>query len=178
MPPHSLAVRLKLFLEKPGLHFVDGVVVLFDADLRQSIGRRFQTYRGKALPALLRLDSNCFFGPSWMIRSEVIGHVRFKVGMTHAEDLLFFIELARKGGEYASTSEEALHYRATPNSAMKNLNGLAKGYSQLFVEVRKMKEVKNHQLFYLFLKIKRIVVLSWFAAGEYRKALQSLTQIP
>ncbi len=59
--------------------------------------------------------------------------------MTHAEDLLFYIEMSsRRELKYDHIDGEVYHYRTDNGSAMSNIDGLESGYIRLIDEVSKL----------------------------------------
>jgi teichuronic acid biosynthesis glycosyltransferase TuaG len=178
LPPTSLESRLTLFQQLPALSFVDGMVQVFDATMVELLSSHTQTYYGRVFDQLIALDSRCFFGNTWMFRASAIEGLRFREGMSHAEDLLFYIEAARRGGMYAATNECVLHCRRNTNSAMSNLDGLARGYRQLYEAVKQMPEASLKQKQLLKFKIKKIMTLSYLSKSEYLKALNALVALP
>lgn len=161
-PPDSLRSRLELFSTSSDIEFVDGVVVRRDDALDRVLDVKTHTFSGNPQRALARLDERCFFGPSWMIRKKVGKQYRFEQGMTHSEDLLFYISISETG-EYAATSEEVYCYRSRPDSAMSNLDGLANGYAQVYRAVRQMASIPASDRRYLWRRMTRIMFLSYLA---------------
>jgi teichuronic acid biosynthesis glycosyltransferase TuaG len=175
MPPGSLSHRLAVFEHDPGLSFVDGSVVYCDADLSQTDRRYAPNFSGDPFPLLLAFDRRCFFGNTWMIRREALGTSRFQQGLTHAEDLLFYLELASNGRRYGSTQEPVLHYRVTGQSSMVALERLEHGYH---VVLRWMRErphlVSSLQLRVARWKVRRMMCGTYVHAGRPIAALAAL----
>ena len=61
---------------------------------------------------------------------------RFKEGLTHGEDLLFYISIANHGF-YSYTKDIVMIYRSGNYSAMSNLQGLEEGYFDIYEELKK-----------------------------------------
>jgi len=174
MPSSSLQARLDIFNQQPDISFVDGRVISFNEDMTIIKNDYVPKFFGYPYEELLRLNSDCYFGPSWMIKRENAVQYRFVEGMTHAEDLCFYISIS-KGKKYSYTYEEVLHYRITGQSAMSNLEGLEKGYKILYNKIRSDQKPNYKVLIYLRLKIKRIMFLSYLFDGKMPlKALKAL----
>ncbi|MDN4164761.1 glycosyltransferase family 2 protein [Cytophagales bacterium LB-30] len=146
LPPNSLASRLLLFEQAPYMSFVDGVVQKVDVCLQQVVSIWRPSLQGTPLEELIRLNGTCFLGLTWLIKRKPGRKYRFKEGLSHGEDLLFFMELAREGGQYAYTEDIILHYRNTPGSAMKNLKGLERGYRSIEQEICQWPEITPNLL--------------------------------
>jgi hypothetical protein len=109
-----------------------------------------------------------------MIRSSVLMGARFPVEMRHAEDLAFYLTLARRG-QYRHVEEVVLHYRRGHGSAMGDLDGLAKGYAQLKSYAAKLSPPPEKvQLQKMQKRIAGILWRSYVKAGRPRKALSHL----
>lgn len=160
MPPKSLESRLRVFSGYNEISFVDGRVLVKDIGL-QKVSRVYQpSFRGNPYQALLNLSETCFLGNTWMIKCDKSQRYQFREGLTHGEDLLFYLSIAHQG-VFAYTTEEVLWYRTGTNSAMTNLKGLEQGYAELYSEISHNYSASSQQLWYLKYKIIRIMVLSY-----------------
>jgi len=167
LPPNSLADRLALFAQDEQLSFVDGRILIQDEQLEQTVREVQPNWKGNPLIDLVRLGGQSFFGPSWMIRCQPNKNYQLKMGMTHAEDLLFYIQLAAEGGQYAAVQTPVLRYRQGNVSAMSNLKGLEMGYWELLAEVKKLKAIPMLHIRYLKKRILRIMFLSYLRAKQF-----------
>lgn len=159
----SLSSRLEIFFSDRSLSFVDGKVLYVDEDLIP-VGMSFiPSFVGDPFPLLLRLDRRCLFGPSWMIKRDLTEFYRFQTDMTHAEDLFFYLTIA-KTKKYSYTDRTILKYRQRKNSAMSNLRGLENGYIKLLEKVNTNFPKENTA--YLKFRIIRIMFLSWLFDGK------------
>ncbi|MGV0961453.1 MAG: glycosyltransferase family 2 protein [Limnohabitans sp.] len=174
LPPESLRVRSEFMSANSNIDIVDGVKRIYDQLMQTEYRRHSPTYRGQFLRPLLKLDSSVFCMIPYMLKRALIGNIRFKSGMTHSEDLLFFIQLAcHQKMEYGCVSEVVYHYRTGHNSAMKNMPGLERGYFTLIEEVRRLPCVTLWRMAVLRLKIAKILLLSWGAAQQWRRGMQT-----
>ena len=174
IPRESLQARLNVFNHQQDISFVDGRVIYMNEDMTIVEREYVPKFTGYPYKELLRLNSDCYFGPSWMIKRENNVQYRFVEGMTHAEDLYFYISIS-KGKKYSYTSEEVLHYRVTGQSAMSNLEGLEKGYKILYYKIKSDQKPDYRVLINLRLKLKKIMFLSYFFDGKMPlKALKAL----
>lgn len=175
LPPNSLQSRLALFNQDKNVKFVDGVVEKRDSSLKENIGKFKPSLTNRnPLVSLANLSGACFFGPSWMVKREEGEKYQFQDGLSHAEDLLFYMQQARYGGIYNFTEDTVYIYRNNPGSAMKNLEGLEKGYWQVYNYIKDWEELTPDALLRYQLKVKKIMFLSYLRAGKLLKALKAL----
>lgn len=174
-PPKSIEVRLKVFEESKDICFVDGTVLRKDAHLKETLSVKKHTFQGNPRSALIRLDERCFLGNTWMIRFIPNQTYTFKVGMTHGEDLFFYITIAEKG-IYKSCEDEILYYRITNSTAMSNLKGLENGYVELYNEIQQIEELDSADLDYLKKRIRRIMFRSYLKALKPLAAFKVLSR--
>lgn len=173
LPPRSLEARLARFAANPHASFVDGAVSVRDAHMRGQLRRTTPSLRGDVFSALVRLNESCFFGPTWMIKREAGVTYRFQEGLSHGEDLCFYLSLARNR-TYDFVDDEVLWYRKGHTSAMSNVDGLKNGYRH-FYGYAKALGAETADLKYTRRRIRRIVFLSyWFDQRSPAKAVMSL----
>ena len=167
---NSIEVRLKMFLDQPALSFVDGAVEIWNSNFT-SIKRIWRpNFSGNPLKSLCRLDGNCFFGPTWLVRREPQTIYHFKNGLTHGEDLLFYISISNDL-KYNYVEDSIYQYRSGNLSAMSNLDGLANGYNQIYKELINSQEIDT-SLLNSFRRRSRLVMLkSYLADGKLIKGL-------
>lgn len=172
-PRDSLKVRLNKFLADEGLAFVDGVVVMRSADMGTELSRYKPAIQGEVFSYLVRLDERCFLGNTWMVKRDKNFNYQFQKGLTHGEDLCFYLSIAL-GKKYDFVNEEILWYRKGHVSAMSNIVGLEKGYRYFYQYAQKLGAAKE-DLYYLKKRIRRIVFFSYFFDGKQPiKAINSL----
>lgn len=172
LPQRSLEIRATYLRAHPDVDIVDGGLSVRDESLEKERRSYRPYYRGELLPRLLKLDDRVFGGPFYMFRRASLANTRFDVTMTHSEDLLFFMEIARSSKmRYGCVNEVVYHYRTGHGSAMANLEGLERGYLQLLARVGTFPEVTVADMVYLRVKIAKILFLSWRARGEWNKAI-------
>ena len=165
LPVDSVYSRLKIFGEKPEVSFVDGKVIFVDENMKPLGSEFIPSYRGIPFKKLLKISNSCYFGPSWMIRYDPIVEYNFREGMTHAEDLLFYLTIS-KTGKYDYTHRPVLYYRDNLGSAMKDLHGLEEGYSKLLESVRLDLRPNTFTYNYLKYRVIRIMFLSHLRNGR------------
>ncbi len=130
LPPQSIESRVRVLLENPEVDIVDGMVQVMDRSLNTTLRIHRPTFQGEPLHDLVTMRGGTFFGPSWMLRWPRTMTLRFVEGVSHAEDLCFFIHYARRR-QYRTTNEKVLLYRVTGTSSMSDLTGLDRTYQQL-----------------------------------------------
>lgn len=177
-PKESLAARVAYLDKNPHIAVVDGEIVVKDATLSTTLRTYSPYYQGALLPRLLALDSRVFFNVCYLFRREILGTVRFKEGMSHAEDLLFYMMLAsQKSVIYGFVEKEIYYYRSGHNSTMTNIQGLQDGYILLLKTIKRLPSISKKAYIVLKLKIMKILFLSWLGTHRPQKALHSTVSI-
>ncbi len=173
LPPESLRCRIEKFRTQPGLDFVDGIVEIADESLTQVIRKYEPRFSGHPLALLLQLSDRCFFGPSWMVkRRDETYHMAEH--LTHGEDYLFYASLSRGGGLYDFVEEPVLYYRQHMRSAMRDLEGLHRGYREIYRELKRWPEFSIRQRLAYHFRMRKSMFLSYAASRQYRKAVEAL----
>jgi len=173
LPKKSLEVRVKFLEENLDVDLVDGYAVAVSSDLKDIIREHKPTYRGKLFPQIIKLDGSVYLTCYYMFRKNKLGNIRFKKGMTHSEDVLFFIMLAYYNDiTYGAVKDKIFIYRVGHESAMKNIKGLEKGYIELIKEISKL-NISPLFKTYLRLKISKIMVLTWISKREFLNAFKT-----
>lgn len=173
LPESSLLARLVVFEKDPEIFFVDGKVEILSQDLTKIDRIYLPSFRGFPIKKLAMASSDCFFGLSWMIKRIPSASYSMKQGLTHGEDLLFYLSIAHHG-KYDFTAETIYMYRKVQNSAMTNLEGLENGYFQLYKEIKKNNWANKKGLFLLRLRIVKIMGLSYFKLGNFGNSLKAV----
>ena len=178
LPPHSLEARVHYLESNPSVDLVDGHISVKDMDMKNDIRSYESYYNGLLLPRLVALDSRVFFNVCYMFKREILGDIRFKEKMTHAEDLLFYMELSSLHPvQYGFVPETIYWYRSGHTSAMTNLTGLENGYLQLIQGVEKLQNIPKTDFFMFKTKIAKIMFLSWLSQKEMVLAFRSVFNI-
>jgi glycosyltransferase involved in cell wall biosynthesis len=160
LTPNSLKARIDKMLSAPEAEFVDGTVIVKNSSLDKVL-KKFQfSYYGDPTKSLVRLDGNCFFGPSWMIKKIPEKKYLFDESITHGEELMLYLSLS-ENAVYTTVDEPVLVYRKSDNSAMSNLKGLETGYKKLLEFVKKLNYVNEADKRYMKFRIIRIMFLSY-----------------
>lgn len=171
---NSLELRLNYFDKFPAVTVVDGRILIKDASLHTTVREREGGMSGPYFPRLIRLDSSVFFNVAVMVRRSALGTTRFRTGLSHCEDLLFLLEAAnQQDWVYGAVEEPVYLYRTGVASAMSNLEGLARGYLQLYERCQHLEEATLDDREYLYRRIRRILVRSWLRRGRPVRALQA-----
>jgi len=175
LPPRSLESRITYMKKNPNINLVDGRIIVKDKDMINTIKEYQPYYNGNLLPKLLTLDDKVFFNVCYFLKKEIIQDTLFKNKMTHAEDLLFYIEIASKQNiNYGYVNDDVYWYRSEHTSAMTNLDGLENGYIQLIQEVSKLQKIKKINFFIFKTKIAKIMFLSWLNQKQIFNAFKSI----
>lgn len=176
LPQNSIKSRVDKMISSPEVEFVDGSVIVKNQTLDKIIKNyRFNHY-GNPTKSLVRLDGNCFFGPSWMIRKVEGKRYIFDETITHGEELMLYLSIS-DDGIYASIDDPVLIYRKSENSAMSNLKGLESGYKKILSEVKKMNNVSAEDKAYMKARIIRIMFLSYLSRYDVFNAITVLFRI-
>lgn len=164
-PPNSINSRINHFIENPRLTFVDGRVISKNKDLSLTLSIYTPSFKGQPLKELLRLSNSCILGNTWMIKKERNVNYLFTPGLTHSEDLSFYLAICANK-DYDFVDNEILWYRRTTSSAMNNLKGLENGYLHILKQAKKIELTSKKDLYYLKTRIIRIMFLSWLINGK------------
>jgi glycosyltransferase involved in cell wall biosynthesis len=175
LPPESISKRLAVFRNNTHVSIVDGHVEVYDAGMKLHVKTWKPSVRGNVIQSLLALKADCFFSLTWMIRLFPENEYSFDEGMTHAEDLLFLTHVSANG-HYDYVMCPVYHYRVRPDSAMKQIDGLAKGYWQFYHKVLQLYGhlLTDHAKVILIVKIRKIMFLSYLSDRKIFKAFQYL----
>jgi glycosyltransferase involved in cell wall biosynthesis len=177
-PPDSLKLRLARFAAEEGLTFVDGKVLMMDSPLTKVRGSWSPKFGGPPFRDLVSLGGKSFFGLTWLVKRNPGKKYRMKEGLTHSEDLLFYLELAREGGLYGYVNEPILLYRDSVASAMKDLHGLELGYRTVYHIISQWNELEPSWLSNYEQRSKRIMFRSYLRKGIFWSALRILRSWP
>jgi len=142
LTPNSLQSRLDRFTSDQ-VEFVDGAVDQFDNQTGEVIHTYVPKYKGQPFERLLSLDGSVFMGNTWMIRKMPGKNYSFRQGLTHGEELLFYVQVCQSG-LFDYTPETILKYRRHQSSAMSNLHGLLKGYKEIKLGLQEMNIAPDH----------------------------------
>ncbi len=170
---NSLSSRLKVFFQEEQVIIVDGRVEVRDIITNKLIRVYQPEFKGNALSEFIKLNEKCFFGPSCMIRRLSKKTYKFKEGLTHGEDLLFYISIANHGF-YSYTKDIVMIYRSGNNSAMSNLQGLEEGYFDIYEELKKIPVITNKDLAIFKKKVTSIMFKSYIGNGNIIPAIKVL----
>lgn len=168
LPVNSLSSRLEIFKSDDKIEFVDGLVTSLEKN--KVIFK--PSFRGNPRNDLIQNTGNSFFGPTWMIKN-VGKQYCFKERLTHGEDLLFYISIAYSG-KYDYTKDQIYKYRSSNNSAMSDLKGLEKGYTEIYKELKKDQTISKILSEYFKRKTKSIMVKSYLANFQFSDAIRLL----
>ncbi|MEX2597050.1 MAG: glycosyltransferase family 2 protein [Salibacteraceae bacterium] len=174
LPSESLKSRAQVLITEVDVDFVDGSVYSFTHTPSELTLEHKPSFSGNPLNELLNLNPNVFFGSTWMYRRKPTAY-KFLDGMSHAEDLLFYISISNNG-LYSHTDGCVLHYRRHQRSAMKNLDGLYAGYKVLIREVNKLEFVRPDQVVLLKRKVRSIMIKSFLRRMRFGQALRVLVE--
>jgi teichuronic acid biosynthesis glycosyltransferase TuaG len=172
-PPESLAERLAVFTEHPETDIVDGRVIFMDGTLTKVQRTFIPTFLGEPFHELLSLSGSCFMGFSWLIRWSPGLSLRFDEGLTHGEDLLFYL-LYAPHRSYRYTESTVLIYRRTGSTAMSNLNGLERSYRYILRQLSLQGIATERELEHFRRRTRRIMVVSYLRALKPLDALRCL----
>ncbi|HYH15771.1 MAG TPA: glycosyltransferase family 2 protein, partial [Flavisolibacter sp.] len=177
LPIDSLLNRLNYMLAHPTVQALDCAVEVKSQTLEETVRHYQPDFKGIWWKELVKLNEKCFFGPNIFFRNTSKIYP-FKTGLTHAEDLFFYIENAYYNNlVYDFVNDTAYIYRKNEGSAMANIKGLERGYYALYSEIKKLPDVDRSTVIQLKLRLHKIIVLSYLSVRDYRNAFLSLTNI-
>lgn len=162
LPPRSLESRVTMLEQNQDVDIVNGVFVVCGPELSTYVKARYPGPYGPLLPRLLKLDERVFCNACFLFKRTLLGELRFQSGMSHAEDLLFFIELAAIHRPcFAPVGDTTYLYRTGTGSAMTNLDGLQQGYFQMLRQLRCIPQLSWSECLVSHLRIARILLATW-----------------
>lgn len=177
LPAEALMHRIDYLRANPGVDIANGRIRVTKG------GETLRVYSPSTsvtdfFPRMAALDEGCFFGPFYMVRRSRIGAHRFPPGITHCEDLCFFLELAdSKDLIYGAVDSEVYEYRMHGDSAMSSLQGIESGYLALIRLLARLKRMTPRQARALKFRITSIMVKSWLREGRPLRAVQAAFRI-
>jgi glycosyltransferase involved in cell wall biosynthesis len=174
MSPNSLRSRLDIFNSHPDISFVDGKVEKWDEAMQIKLETWSPSMIGNPLEDLVTLSGKSFFGPTWMIKRKREFKYHMLDGLTHGEDLLFYIELASNGEDYLYTNDVILKYRYHSQSAMRNLDQLGQGYYTIYQFLLNKLQIPSTMLVIFRKRVRRIMFFSYIRKMDFIKAFKSL----
>lgn len=173
LPSNALELCAGVLDREPAIDIVRGAVRLV-RDAREDSLLLPDLQRGPLLERLVHLQEGVFVGVCFMLRLEKIGTHRFQNGLSHCEDLIFFLELAHDADlHYAAVPSVAYEYHISGVSAMSNLDGFEAGYLELLRHVSNLKRISEQSRGYLRRRVERILFRSWLRRGRLFRALRS-----
>jgi glycosyltransferase involved in cell wall biosynthesis len=175
LAPHSLRVRVEFLQAHPEVGIVDGMMHFCSQALDQIIRvhQPICTIR-PFFSQMSRLDPEIFALPFYMFRHSLVGTSRFQVGLSHLEDILFFLEIsAGKDVLYGAVPELVCLYRTGHVSAMSNLDGIEKGYMTLLSKMTDVLPTESHDLQVARWRVAKIMFLSWMRRRQPARAIRS-----
>ena len=174
LPAGSVEARLTALLADPEASFADGVVHVYDRQLKEVKREYRPRFTGVPLLELVGMTGSCFLGCTWMIRLDPAMKLKFNTDVTHAEDLMFFMSIAA-GRKYIHVDAQVYYYRVTGHSSMSNVEGLANSLRYLeHWMASDLPEVPGSAVRKFAWRRKRIIVGTYYQQRKYGKALKAL----
>lgn len=170
---NSLSSRLACF-SADDIYFSDGNVEVYDSFLL--IKERTWVCRqpDDVVRSLITLNGYCFFGPTWMIRREPSVEYLFDEGLTHGEELFFYMSYIHLG-RYVCTDQTILKYRRSANSAMSDVIGLARGYSAIGEKIKFLSvQISLRDQMIFSYRSRKIIFLSLVRRSQFVLAFRYL----
>lgn len=173
LPPEALGLRERFLKLHPDVDIVNGGVLVTSA------GRTLRRYRpdltlGPLVGRLARLEEGVFLGSIYMLRRNRMGRHRFPVGVTHCEDLIFFLTLAAEADlRYGAVEDIVYEYRVNPSSAMSNLDGIEAGYLEFLRRAASLPGIDQATRDYQLRRVRRILFRSWLRRGRPLRAISA-----
>jgi glycosyltransferase involved in cell wall biosynthesis len=171
LPERSISARAQKLFSDDRILFVDGRVETFDHETGKVVDVHIPSFRGLVLPELLRINPAVFKGNTWMIQRDLSRSYRFEPSLTHAEELLFYMDIAGDGW-YDFTEESVLLYRRHDGSAMRNIEALDRAYVQLIAHLEKRAYTTIEQVDALDAQIRWMMVKTYLKQRRPIRAIQ------
>lgn len=174
LPPNSLESRMQFMEAQKRVNVLNSAVEVRDASMQRVLWCYHPHYAGIWWKDLVTLSGKSFFGPNVFLRNSSV-LLPFREGMTHGEDLLFYLDNAYRHQWIIESLDQVCYwYRSNPTSAMSNIDGLASGYRILLKRFAAIPENSWLQKATVWFKIRKILLLCYIRRGNYRKALSQL----
>ncbi len=177
LPPDALALRAAYLDTQPNVDIVNGGVRVTS---EEHLLRHYHPDQdeGPLLERLARLQEGVFFNVNYMLRRTKIGDHRFPEGLSHCEDLIFFLTLAHdRALRYGAISDIIYEYRVQPSSAMSNLDGIEQGYLELIRRSQAMPGLSPATRHVQRQRVQRILVRSWLRRLRPDRAVGALLKL-
>jgi len=174
LPENALELRAAVLDANPDIDIVNGGVEVTAGGHLQRVYNPCEQ-RGPLLGRLARLDEGVFFNVNYMIRRDEVGNHRFADGLTHCEDLIFFLELAHERDlQYGAVEDIVYQYRIQTGSAMTSLDGIERGYMEVIRRSQKMPRIDPAARAAQLRRIRRILVRSWLRRFRPDRSVSAL----
>lgn len=173
-PPKALELRAAYLDTQPFVDIVNGGVrVTSQGCVLRQYGPDLE--QGPLLDRLARLEEGVFFSVNYMLRRACIDDHRFVEGLSHCEDLIFFLTLAHeKGLSYGAVPDIVYEYRVQPSSAMSDLYGVELGYQELIRRSNALSKLSADTRQAQKQRVRRILVRSWLRQLRPDRAAKAL----
>ena len=177
LPREALIRRVAYLGKYPDVDVVNGAIRVTEC------GNTITVYAPSTkihafFPKIAALEQAFFFGPFYMMRRERIASHRFPQGLSHCEDLCFFLALANDADlVYGAVAEEVYEYRKHADSAMGNLEGIEAGYVALTAFASTLDKMTAARMGAMKWRIASIMLKSWLRKGKPLRALDSVRKV-
>lgn len=171
LPAESLQARLQVFEKHPSCIVVDGRVDTYSDDFQTMISRWEPKTGGEPFKSMLELSSDYFRGITWMIDRRAVGNNRFREDMAHGEDFVFIIDVLSGGGKHCVTEQTVYDIRKRRGSATANLEGISRGYDQMFEHHKQYPLFSSARHIYIR-RVRRILFRSYLKKMNLYQALR------
>lgn len=177
LPPQSLSQRVAFLDANPDVGILSGSIVRFD---KRGFVSLYKPSRERCdfLFSIAQLREEVFCGPFYMFRADFLDGLKFPVGVTHCEDLIYFTEMAHEWNlVHAGIHECVYEYRLHANSAMTDLNGIEQGYYAFLRRLRGMDRVSPEIRRQAKRRVTSILFKSWLRRSRLDRALRSASYV-
>lgn len=177
LPPNALELRAAFLDAHSDVDIVNGGVRI---TARGHLVRYYLPVLDKVplLDLLARLQEGVFFSVNYMLRRTCIGDHRFSVGLTHCEDLIFFLTLAHdRDLRYGAVRDIVYEYRVQDSSAMSNLDGIERGYLELIRRSKGLPRLSAATRQAQMRRVRRILIRSWLRRLRPDRAAVALVKL-
>lgn len=177
--PESLTLLAEYLMMHPEADLVVGAMSIRSSDMTLETRCWVPTYSGPLFRPFLALDAKVIGHLGcYLLRSCVLGDVRFNPGMTHAEDTLFYLTMAHRREQHLVSIPNVVYwYRVGHASAMRDLQGLERGYAELVAHVWRWADVPFRSRLCLRIRVVWTMFMSWLGAAKPYHALRSVVRL-
>jgi teichuronic acid biosynthesis glycosyltransferase TuaG len=174
LPLDSIEMRVEYLEKNITIDVVHGMMSMRDETMKKEKEVRKPFYYNNLLKRILYLDNRLSFTPCYMIRRDKLS-VKFQERMSHAEDIIFLIQLSLSDLTLGYLDKRIYYYRLHLASVSHNLEGLKEGYL-LLIDYLNDSSIAYHHTIVMRLKLFKLF-LKWYIKERPLVSIRDLVAI-